>query len=107
MDGTYVFNNPWSVQSMEKQTTYCAMMDLGMPVPDTWLVPPKEYEESPDLQPTLERYAKLFDLGTIGKQLGYPLFMKPYDGGGWVGVNKVDDERGAERARTTRAPGSS
>ena len=92
MDGVYVFNNPWSVQSMEKQTSYCALMDLGLPIPETWLVPPKEYEESPDLQPTLERYAKLFDLGDVGKQLGYPLFMKPYDGGGWVGVNKIDDE---------------
>ena len=26
MDGLYVFNNPWAVQSMEKHTTYCAMM---------------------------------------------------------------------------------
>ena len=41
MDGLYVFNNPWSVQSNEKQTTYCAMMHLGMPIPDTWLIPPK------------------------------------------------------------------
>ena len=31
MDGLYVLNNPWAVQSMEKQTTYCAMMHLGMP----------------------------------------------------------------------------
>ena len=92
MDGVYVFNNPWSVQSMEKQTSYCAMMQLGLPIPATWLVPPKEYESSPDLQPTLERYAKLFDLGIVGSELRYPLFMKPYDGGGWVGVNKIDDE---------------
>ena len=41
MDGLYVFNNPWSVQANEKQTTYCAMMALGMPIPDTWLIPPK------------------------------------------------------------------
>jgi hypothetical protein len=92
MDGLYVLNNPWSVQSMEKQTTYCAMMQLGMPIPDTWLVPPKSYEALPDLKPTLERYAKLFDLGAIGKQLGYPLFMKPYDGGGWKGVNRITDD---------------
>jgi hypothetical protein len=93
MDGLYVLNNPWAVQSMEKQTTYCAMMHLGMPIPETWLVPPKSYaEELPDLKPTLSRYARLFDLGAIGKQLGYPLFMKPYDGGGWKGVNKIDDE---------------
>ena len=98
MDGLYVLNNPWSVQSMEKQTTYCAMMHLGMPIPDTWLVPPKSYEPLPDLAPTLKSYAKLFDLGTVGKQLGYPLFMKPYDGGGWKGVNKIDDEA-ALRAR--------
>ena len=93
MDGLYVLNNPWSVQSMEKQTTYCAMMHLGMPIPDTWLVPPKSYEQLPDLKPTLERYAKLFDLAAIGKQLGYPLFMKPYDGGGWKGVNRITDDQ--------------
>nr|HEX4314688.1 hypothetical protein [Kofleriaceae bacterium] len=93
MDGLYVFNNPWAVQSMEKQTTYCAMMQLGMPIPDTWLVPPKAYEPLPDLAPTLKAYAKLFDLGDIGNKLGYPLFMKPYDGGGWKGVNKIDDDK--------------
>jgi hypothetical protein len=98
MNGLYVFNNPWSVQSMEKATTYAAMMHLGLPVPDTWLVPPKEYEPSADLVPTLEQYAKLFDLGTIGKKLGYPLFMKPYDGGAWVGVSRVDDDKALEAA---------
>jgi len=91
MDGVYVFNNPWAIQSMEKQTTYCAMMRLGLPIPDTWLVPPKEYEQLPDLKPTLERYARLFDLEEIGERLGYPMFMKPYDGGGWVGVSRIDD----------------
>ncbi len=91
MDGLYVFNNPWSVQSMEKHTTYCAMMHLGMPIPETWMLPPKAYEPLPDLQPTLQSYARLFDLGAVGKQLGYPMFMKPFDGGGWKGVNKIDD----------------
>ena len=93
MDGVYVFNNPWSVQSMEKQSTYCAMMDLGMAVPRTWLVPPKEYDERPDLRATLERYARWFDLADVGRAIGYPMFMKPYDGGGWVGVSRIDDER--------------
>jgi len=92
MDGLYVLNNPWAVQSMEKQTTYCAMIHLGMPIPETWMVPPKAYEPLPDLQPTLKSYAKLFDLGAIGKALGYPIFMKPYDGGGWKGVSRVDDD---------------
>jgi len=92
MNHLYVFNNPWSVQSMEKHTTYAAMMHLGMPIPDTWMVPPKSYEPTPDLDPTLSKYARLFDLGQIAKQLGYPMFMKPYDGGGWKAVSKIDDE---------------
>src|SRR3990170_958804 len=33
MDGLYVLNNPWSVQSNEKHTSYCAMIQLGMPIP--------------------------------------------------------------------------
>jgi len=92
MNDTYVFNNPWSLQSNEKHTTYCAMMRLGLAVPDTWMLPPKAYEQTADLQPTLTQYARMFDLGEIGGTLGYPLFMKPYDGGGWVGVSKIDDE---------------
>ena len=90
-DDLYVFNNPWSLQSMEKQTSYCAMMRLGFPIPDTWLIPPKSYTESADLRPTLDRYARLFDLGKIGDEMGYPLFMKPYDGGAWVRVTAVKD----------------
>jgi hypothetical protein len=92
-DDLYVFNNPWSLQSMEKQTSYCAMMRLGFPVPDTWMIPPKKYVESADIEPTLQRYANLFDLGEIGDRIGYPLFMKPYDGGAWVGVTAIKDRK--------------
>ncbi|MFN6147958.1 MAG: RimK family alpha-L-glutamate ligase [Planctomycetota bacterium] len=92
MDGLYVYNNPWSVQSYEKHSTYCAMLALGMPIPKTLMVPQKNYEPKNDLEFTLKAYARLFDLGDLGRQVGYPLFMKPYDGGGWQGVTKIDDE---------------
>ena len=97
-DDLYVFKNPWTLTSMEKHTSYCAMMRLGFPVPDTWLIPPKAYEESPDLQPTLKQYAKLFDLDEIGEKVGYPLFMKPYDGGAWVGVSTIRDAEALHKA---------
>jgi len=97
MNDLYVFNNPWSVQSMEKHSTYAAMMHLGMPVPETWMVPPKEYDRTPDLDRTLERYAEMFDLPEVGRKLGYPMFIKPFDGGAWVGVNRVDT---AEKLRS-------
>jgi hypothetical protein len=92
MDGLYVYNNPWSLQSMEKQTTYCAMMQLGLPVPETWMIPPKSYTPHADLDTTLGRYAQMFDLGRIGQEIGYPMFLKPYDGGAWKGVSRIDDE---------------
>lgn len=91
LDDVYVFNNPWSVQSMEKQTTYCAMIRLGFPIPTTWLIPPKEYDAwEPDLRHTLQHYARYFDLRKIGEEVGYPLFMKPYDGGGWRAVSRIE-----------------
>lgn len=93
LNDLYVLNNPWTVQSMEKQTTYCAMMRLGLPIPKTWMIPPKSYEPSKDLDSTLSNYARLFDLGEVGRQVGYPHFMKPYDGGGWVGVSRIDNEQ--------------
>jgi hypothetical protein len=87
----YVLNNPWSIQSMEKHTTYAAMMKLGFPIPETWLIPPKEYESGGDWDVTVKRYNRLFDLGRVGEGVGYPAFLKPYDGGGWVGVTRVTD----------------
>ncbi len=99
LNGLYVFNNPWSLQSMEKHTSYCAMIRLGMPIPNTWLVPPKAYAtNNPDVAPTLARYAKLFDLGRLGQKVGYPLFVKPYDGGGWRSVVKCNDEQALKDA---------
>jgi hypothetical protein len=93
LDGVYVLNNPWAIQSMEKHTTYVAMMKLGMPIPETFMIPPKEYETGGDWDVTVRRYNRLFDLGKVGEQVGYPAFLKPYDGGGWVGVTRVADEK--------------
>ena len=70
LDELYVLNNPWAVQSMEKQTTYCAMMRLGLPIPNTWMVPPKDYEKSKDLEPTLRSYGAPVRLGTGRRQTG-------------------------------------
>ncbi len=89
MDDLYVFNNPWSIQSMEKHTSYCAMMRLGLPVPETWLIPQKSYQSTHDLERTL-RYAHLFNLDDIGGRIGYPSFLKPFDGGAWVGVSRIN-----------------
>jgi hypothetical protein len=89
MDGVYLLNNPFTFQAMEKHSAYCAMMRLGLKVPDTWLIPHKQPPANPRFLPTAERYNAAFDLEEIGARVGYPLFLKPFDGGQWVGVNRV------------------
>jgi hypothetical protein len=89
MDDVYLLNNPFTFQAMEKHSAYCALMRLGIRVPDTWLIPHKVPPTNPRFQPTAERYNAPFDLEAIGAHVGYPLFMKPFDGGQWVGVSRV------------------
>lgn len=38
MDDVYLLNSPFTFQSMEKHSAYCALIRLGMNVPDTVLV---------------------------------------------------------------------
>jgi len=91
MDDVYLLNNPFTFQAMEKHSAYCAMMRLGLKVPGTWLVPHKVPPTNPRFEPTAERYNLPFELAEIGGQVGYPMFMKPFDGGQWVGVTRVRD----------------
>src|SRR5918997_405653 len=76
---------------MEKHAAYCAMIRLGLKVPETVLVPYKNPVDNVRWAYTAERYNQPFDLDAIAEQIGYPLFMKPYDGGAWVGVSKIRD----------------
>ncbi len=94
MDDVYLLNNPFTFQAMEKHSAYCALMRLGIRVPETWLIPHKVPPQNPRFQPTAERYNAPFDLEAIGGHIGYPLFMKPFDGGQWVGVSRVGSRRG-------------
>jgi hypothetical protein len=89
MDDVYLMNSPFTFQSMEKHAAYCAMIRLGLKVPDTVLVPFKNPPDDARWAYTAKRYNQPFDLDAIADRLGYPLFMKPYDGGAWVGVTRI------------------
>jgi hypothetical protein len=89
MDDVYLLNNPFTFQAMEKHSAYCALMRLGIRVPETWLIPHKVPPANERFQPTAERYNAPFDLNAIAERIGYPLFMKPFDGGQWVGVSRI------------------
>jgi len=98
LDDVYLLNNPFTFQSMEKHAAYCAMIRLGLKVPETWLVPSKQPPDNPRFPYTAAKYNRPFDLGAVADQVGYPLWMKPYDGGAWVGVSRIGDEDALRRA---------
>ena len=85
MDDVYLLNSPFTFQSMEKHAAYCAMLRLGLKVPETVLVPHKDPPDNSRFAYTAAKYNQPFDLEAIAEKIGYPLFMKPYDGGQWVG----------------------
>lgn len=93
LNDTYLINNPFTFQSMEKHSAYCAMIRAGLNVPETWLIPAKQGPEDPTFakkyQVTASRYNDLFDLAKVAEHIGYPLYMKPFDGGGWRGVSRI------------------
>jgi hypothetical protein len=58
-------------------------------VPDTWLIPQKQPPDNERFPYTAAKYNRPFDLEEVAAQIGYPLFMKPFDGGAWVGVTRI------------------
>ena len=98
MNEVHLLNNPFTFQSMEKHAAYCAMMRLGLRVPETWMVPNKVPPDNPRFATTAERYVRRFDLEGVADAVGMPLYMKPFDGGAWVGVTRIEDHAALHRA---------
>jgi hypothetical protein len=98
VNDTYLLNSPFTFQAMEKHSAYCVLMRLGLKVPETILVPYKNPVDNVRWAYTSARYNRPFDLKQIANELGYPLYMKPFDGGGWRGVSRIDDEQDLVRA---------
>ena len=98
VNGTYLLNSPFTFQSMEKHSAYCAMVRLGLKVPPTTLVPYKNPIDNVRWAYTAEQYNQPFDLEQLADELGYPLYMKPFDGGGWRGVSRINDRADLHRS---------
>ena len=98
VNGTYLLNSPFTFQAMEKHSAYCALVRMGLKVPPTTLVPYKNPIDNVRWAFTAERYNQSFDLDALAEKHGYPLYMKPFDGGGWRGVSRINDRDDLHRA---------
>lgn len=95
MPKTYLINDMISFKSIDKNTSYGQMFELGLHIPRTYAIPQEDYSElmeSSKIDPDLIfPEHELFDLREVGDHVGYPSFLKPQSGGGWVGVEKVNN----------------
>ena len=104
MDDVYLLNSPFTFQSMEKHSAYCAMIRLGLQDPgDRAGARTRTRSTTRSGRTPRETYNRPFDLDAIAARVGYPMFMKPFDGGAWRGVSRIDDSAdAAPRLRRVR-----
>ena len=65
VNDTYLLNNPFTFQAMEKHSAYCAMIRLGFDIPETVLVPYKNPVDHEKWAYTAETYNLPFDLDEV------------------------------------------
>ena len=87
LTGTAVINNPFWWSADEKFFNNCLAVQLGVPVPKTFLLPSKERPD--DTTANSFRNLRMMDWDGIFNYIGFPAFMKPHAGGGWKSVYKV------------------
>lgn len=89
LTGTAVINNPFWWSADEKFFNNALATKLGVPVPKTVLLPSKDHPDDT----TADSFSNLafpLDWESIFKYVGFPAFMKPFAGGGWKNVYKLD-----------------
>ncbi|RYY64069.1 MAG: hypothetical protein EOO12_10680 [Chitinophagaceae bacterium] len=86
--GTAVINNPFWWSADEKYFNNCLMTQIGVPVPKTAIIP--SYEKPTDTSDeSFSNLAYPLDWEGIFSYVGFPAYMKPFEGGGWKNVYKL------------------
>jgi len=92
LQGTYVINNPFWWTADDKYFNYAVMHKLGVAIPRTVLLPQKGYPADVDLTAeSLRNLAFPIEWDELLDYVGRPAILKPYSGGGWKHVYKVND----------------
>ena len=92
LEGTYVINNPFWWTADDKFFNYAVASKLGIAIPKTVVLPQKSYPADIDLTPeSLHNLAFPVDWEGLLDYVGRPAILKPYSGGGWKHVYKVND----------------
>ncbi|SEO71969.1 Glutathione synthase/RimK-type ligase, ATP-grasp superfamily [Mucilaginibacter gossypiicola] len=90
--GTAVINNPFWWSADEKFFNNALAVKIGVPVPKTVILPSKELPDD-TINKSFRNLAYPLDWNGIFNYVGFPAYMKPFDGGGWKEVYKVENEK--------------
>jgi hypothetical protein len=105
LQGTYVINNPFWWTADDKYFNYALMAKLGVAIPRTVLLPQKGYPVDIDLTAeSLHNLEYPVDWDALLDYVGRPAILKPYSGGGWKHVYKVEDKKDLLEAYDRTAP---
>lgn len=89
LEGTFIINNPFWWSADDKFFNYSLATKLGVAIPKTVLLPQHSYIEG-IVSESLRNLEFPIDWQAIVDYVGMPAIMKPFDGGGWKNVERVN-----------------
>jgi glutathione synthase/RimK-type ligase-like ATP-grasp enzyme len=89
ISGTAVINNPFWWSADEKFFNNALAVKIGVPVPKTVILPSYELPVDTTDQ-SFSNLAYPMDWEAIFNYVGFPAYMKPFAGGGWKNVYRLD-----------------
>jgi len=89
LNGTRVINNPFWWGADDKFFNYALASKIGVAVPRTVILPHKQNPPGTTDQ-SMRNLIYPLNWQEIFDYVGFPAFLKPYSGGGWKHVYKVD-----------------
>ena len=88
LEGTFIINNPFWWSADDKFFNFALAAKLGVAIPKTVLLPQEKYIEG-ITDESLRNLEFPLDWQGIVNHVGFPAFLKPFDGGGWKNVSKI------------------
>ena len=88
LEGTYIINNPFWWSADDKFFNFALAAKLGVAIPKTVLLPQHDYIKDITAE-SLRNLEFPIDWQGVNDCVGFPSFLKPFDGGGWKNVSKI------------------